>query len=152
MVRGSDHVARARASDTVDAVRLRSFKVRFREDYAWVVPAEDLAGEVFAAPGITLRGESAARARVLAAAVEAALAAFEPGVRVRSLAVDVSRPRVLATLEPTTPDADPRGRVVRLEHGAALDAALAAARPLVGYLEERASEALARRAREATGG
>lgn len=116
------------------AALVRSFKLRLREDYGRVVPSPAAQG---VAP-LTLRAERARRAIALAAPLCAALEAFEPGVRVRALSVHLDVPRVLATLDPTVPDADPRGRVVRLDgaSAAALDAVLAAGAPLVAYLDE----------------
>lgn len=107
---------------------VRSFKLKFREEYGRIVPSMDLHP-------LTLRGEEARRAIELAAPIEVTLRAFEPEVHVRSLSLDLARPRLLATLEPTTPDADARGRVVRLEAGPALDLVLASAAPLLAYLD-----------------
>ncbi|HEU4407432.1 MAG TPA: hypothetical protein VFS43_19355 [Polyangiaceae bacterium] len=128
------------------ALPLRSFKLHFVEARARVVPARDASGAAFAGPGVDLVGEGAREALALAAPLVAALAAFEPGVVVRSLSVDLAAPRLLASLEPATPGADPRPRAVRLAEPALVERVLDRAGPLVRHLGERAREALARRA------
>jgi hypothetical protein len=137
-------------------VLLRSFKLRFADTHVRVVPATDGAGCPFSGPGVDLRGEEAARALSLGEALVSILAELEPGVRVRSLAVDLERPRVTATLDPLDPGARAaparrppgaaeRPRVVRLDEGAILDRLVDASRPLCAHLAGAAAAALARR-------
>jgi hypothetical protein len=123
---------------------LRSFKLRMWDRHAWIVPATDARGCPFGGPGVTLRGEPADLAFAHAAPLLAALRAFEPGIEIRSLSVDLERPRILATLVPPTPTERPR--VVRLDDPATVERVLRGSDPLLRYLSERAAEALARRA------
>lgn len=131
----------------VSAVKLRSFKLQLRERRARIVPETDCAGCPFSGPGVDLNGGAVDLAFARAAPMLEALAAFEPGVGIRSVSVDLTRPRLLATLDPTIPEADPRPRVVRLDDGAALRRVLRAAEPLVVHLAQAAGEALQKRAR-----
>ncbi len=124
---------------------LRSFKLHFVEGRARVVPARDAAGCAFAGPGVDLVGDDARAALALGAPLVAALVALEPGARVRSLSVDLEAPRLLASLEPSAPEADPRPRAVRLAEAHLVERVLAAAGPLLRHLGERAAEALSRR-------
>jgi hypothetical protein len=124
-------------------VRLRSFKLRLADEHVRIVPATDAAGCPFAGPGVDLRGEPAKDAQRLAAPLFAALAIFEPGITVRSVAVDLERPRLTATLH-----AEGRPRVVRIEAGPALTLLLGEASGLVSYLADAATRAL--RARDAS--
>jgi hypothetical protein len=110
---------------------------------------------------VDLRGEDAARAFAAAAPLIAALAEAEPGVVVRSIAVDLSRPRVTATLDPCAPPitptpthptlehatqpADARPRVVRVDESPLLHRLLDASGPAVEMLSTAAAQALARR-------
>ena len=127
-------------------MRLRSFKLRTGERYVWVVPAIDLAGCPFGGPGVTLRDAPADRAIALAEPMLRTLATFEPGVRVKSLSIDLERARILGTLHPAALDGDARGRVIRVDGGPAFDLVVADARELIAYLEERATLSLTRRA------
>lgn len=126
-------------------MRLRSFKLRIFDNHVWIVPAVGNDGCVFAGPGVTLRGDEAHEAFALALPLLEALARFEPGITVRAMSVDLERPRLLATLEPTTPDRDPRPRVVRADAGPLLSEILRDADPLLDYLGEKAALALRRR-------
>lgn len=143
-------------------MRLRSFKLRLAEAHVRIVPLTDAAGCPFSGPGVDLRGDAAAAALGLATPLVATLQEAEPGVRVRSIAVDLERPRITATLDPTTPSEDrgspdkpgpargssgddPRARVVRLDDGALLRRLLEASGPICDHLARAASEALARR-------
>lgn len=132
-------------------MRLRSFKLRLVDVHVRVVPATDAAGCPFAGPGVDLRGEAAMAAIELAAPLLAALAEVEPGIVVRSLAVDLERPRVTASLEPTT-HADRRPRVVRIDEGAILRRLLDASAPICDHLAQEAAGALSRRAAGGTEG
>jgi hypothetical protein len=140
-------------------VRLRSFKLRLADAHVRIVPLTDAAGCPFSGPGVDLRGDAAARALALAAPLIAALHDAEPGVRVRSLAVDLERPRVTATLDPAAapgaggspgpalaPADSLRARVVRLDDGALLRRLIEASGPICDHLARAAAEALARRA------
>lgn len=125
---------------------LRSFKLRLADGHARVVPKTDARGCPFSGPGVDLRGEAAAEAFAAAAPLVDALGSFEPGVVVRSIAVDLERPRVTATLDPLTPAADPRPRVVRVDGGAALNRLVAASAAAIAVLAVLAERALAARA------
>lgn len=127
-------------------MRLRSFKLRFADEHVRIVPATDAAGCPFSGPGVDLRGEPAARAFALAEPLLAALAEAEPGIAVRSLAIDLERPRITASLEPSAPGADPRPRVVRIDGGALLRRLLDRSPALCDHLGREAAAALARRA------
>jgi len=127
-------------------VELRSFKLRLGDTHARVVPRTDAAGCPFSGPGVDLRGAEAEAAFRAAAPLIAALGAVEPGVVVRSIAVDLERPRVTATLDPTVPAADPRARVVRIDEGPLLHGLLDASAAVVAYLAIAAAAALERRA------
>ncbi len=131
--------------DATPRVALRSFKLRLADVHVRVVPRTDARGCPFSGPGVDLRGEDAARAFAAAAPLLAALAAAEPGVVVRSIAVDLERPRVTATLDPTVPAADPRARVVRVDESPLLHLLLDAAAPVVELLTIAAAAMLARR-------
>lgn len=133
-------------------MRLRSFKLRFADEHVRIVPATDAAGCPFSGPGVDLRGEPAARAFALAEPLLAALAEAEPGIAVRSLAIDLERPRITASLDPSAPTpagADPRPRVVRIDGGALLRRLLDRSPALCDHLGREAAAALARRAARA---
>jgi len=127
------------------------FKLRFWDGHVHAAAATGVDGEAFDGPGVDLRGDQAQEAFEAAAPVLERLAELEPGIRVRSLSLDLERPRLLATLEPTTPEADPRYRVVRLDRGAVLDRVLEAAGPVLELLTARVADALHRRGHMETG-
>lgn len=129
------------------------FKLRIWDRHVHAVAATDPEGEPFDGPGVDLRGEAADRAFEAAQPLWDLLHQLEPGIRVRSLSLHLERPRLLATLEPTTPEADDRPRVIRLDSssGWAMEAAIEAAGPVTAYLETRAAEALRRRRQAGTG-
>jgi hypothetical protein len=124
-------------------LRLRSFKLRFRDRHVRIVPAVGVDGCPFSGPGVDLLGPAALSALDLAEPMLAWLRAREPGIALRSLSVDVARGRVLVSFE------DAHGtsgkpmvlRVDAPESGELLDAAV----PLVEHLAHQAAEALARR-------
>ena len=118
-------------------MQLRSFKLRLADEHVRIVPATDAAGCPFAGPGVDLRGDAARDALRMAAPILAALATFEPGVAVRSIAIDLERPRLTATLH-----AEGRPRVVRMEAGPALTLLLESASDLVAHLADAAARAL----------
>ena len=126
-------------------MQLRSFKLRLVDGHVRVVPMTDGRGCPFSGPGVDLRGEPAEAAFRAAAPLLAALAAIEPGIVVRSVAVDLERPRITASLEPVSPDADPRLRVVRVDEGPALRRLLATSTAVTALLTTSAEEALTRR-------
>ena len=126
-------------------LRLRLFKLRPWDRHVHAVAATDPDGAPFDGPGTDLRGEDADRAFAKAQPLFDLLARIEPGARVRSLSLDLERPRLLATLEPAIPAADPRPRVIRIDCGWALDAALEAAGAVIAHLELRTADALRRR-------
>ncbi len=126
-------------------MELRSFKLRLRDTHVRVVPKTDALGCPFSGPGVDLFGAEATLAIRLAAPLLDALVAFEPGVVVRSIAVDLERPRVTATLDPTVPDASPRARVVRLDDGPMLRRLVALTDPVIAYLIQAAARCLAAR-------
>src|SRR5689334_17085046 len=101
-------------------VELRSFKLRLADGHVRIVPRTDGQGCPFSGPGVDLRDDDAAEALRAGAALVDALTAIEPGVVVRSIAVDLERPRVTATLDAIHPAANGRPRVVRLDEGPAL--------------------------------
>jgi hypothetical protein len=129
----------------VTRVELSSFKLRIAEGHVRAVPRTDARGCPFSGPGVDLRGDEAARVFAAAAPLVAALVEVEPGVVVRSIAVDLSRPRVTATLDPGTPATDARPRVVRVDEGPLLHRLLDASGPAVEMLSMAAAQALARR-------
>lgn len=123
---------------------LRSFKLRFDEDYAWVVPALDADGCPFGGRGVTLRGDDARVAQSLAEPLVRALALPSTSAA-RALSVSLEAPRkILATIAAT-----PRPTVVRVDEGPALALALAEAQPLIDALASCVARALAARARPA---
>jgi hypothetical protein len=126
-------------------VELRSFKLRLRDTHVRVVPKTDAQGCSFSGPGADLFGADATEAFRLAAPLVDLLVSFEPGVTVRSIAVDLERPRLTATLDPTVPEADPRARVVRLDDGPMLRRLLDRADPVIAYLVLAAARTLAAR-------
>lgn len=126
-------------------MELRSFKLRIADRHVRVVPRTDARGCPFSGPGVDLRGADADDAFRAAAPLIAGLAEAEPGIAVRSIAVDLERPRVTATLDPTTPEADPRPRVVRVDEGPLLRRLIEASGPAVTALVAAATLALARR-------
>ncbi|MDI1476077.1 hypothetical protein [Polyangium sp. y55x31] len=129
-------------------MQIRSFKLRVADRHVRVVPKTDAEGCPFSGPGVDLRGERAAQALTAAGPLFEALASFEPGVVIRSLSFDFERERLLATLEPTTPDADPRPRVVRIDGGPALRALLPLATTLATSLSALAAPVLAERQKD----
>lgn len=126
-------------------MELRSFKLRLADEHARVVPRTDARGCPFSGPGVDLRGADAEAAFRAAAPLLSLLAEAEPGIAVRSIAVDFERPRVTATLDPTTPAADARPRVVRLDDGPLLRRAIDASAAATEVLSAAAARALARR-------
>jgi hypothetical protein len=118
-------------------MHLRSFKLRLADRHVRIVPKTDATGCPFAGPGVDLFDEAAAEAFRLAAPLLATLAEFEPGIAVRSLAVDLERPRLTATLH-----AEGRPRVVRIDAGPALTRLLDETPALAAYLAEAAGHAL----------
>jgi hypothetical protein len=118
-------------------VELRSFKLRLAEGHVRIVPRTDAAGCPFAGPGVDLFAEAAQEAFHLAAPLLKALDEFEPGVAVRSLAVDLEKPRLTATLH-----AEGRPRVVRIDAGPALTRLLAATPDLAAHLADAAARTL----------
>jgi hypothetical protein len=106
------------------APALRSIKLRPAEARARVVPAADAAGCAFAGPGVDVLGADAVALVAAAAPVFAWFDALEPGVRVRTIAFDFVRERVIANVENSA-----RPRVVKVEAPASADL-FARARPL----------------------
>ncbi|MDI1435287.1 hypothetical protein [Polyangium sorediatum] len=129
-------------------MQIRSFKLRVADHHVRVVPMTDAAGCPFAGPGVDLRGERAAQAFAAAGPLFEALASFEPGVVLRALSFDFERERLLATLSPTAPDADPRPRVVRIDGGPALQILLPLAAVLATTLAALAAPVLAERPKD----
>ena len=129
-------------------MQIRSFKLRVADRHVRVVPKTDAEGCPFAGPGVDLRGERAAQAFAAAGPFFEALASFEPGVVLRALSFDFEQERLLATLSPTTPDADPRPRVVRIDGGPALQILLPLAAALATTLAALAAPVLAERPKD----
>jgi hypothetical protein len=130
-------------------MELRSFKLRIADGHVRMVPKTDARGCPFSGPGVDLRGPAAEAAFRAAAPLIDVLAAIEPGIVVRSIAVDLERPRVTATLDPTTPEADPRPRVIRLDEGPALRRIIEASTAVTAHLTLAATAALESRAQKA---
>ena len=126
-------------------LKLRSFKIRIADTHVRIVPDTDSAGCPFAGPGVDLRGAGAQQAIAQAQPILQVLQDIEPGVIIRSIAVDLVRPRVTATLDPTTPLTDARPRVIRIEDGMWLRVLVDKSRPLCEYLAVQAEQALQRR-------
>lgn len=126
-------------------LEILSFKLRFADEHARVMPKTDARGCPFAGPGVDLRGEDAQRAFAAAKPLIALLAEAEPGVVVRSLSVDLAKPRLLCTLEPSTPEKDPRPRVVRIEEGPLLRRMLGQCQAVISVLADASERALRRR-------
>ena len=99
---------------------------------------------MFSGPGVDLRGEEARAILALATPFRAWLEAREPGVRLRSLSVDLAAQRVLVTLEPNPGE---RPRVVRIDAPQGGDL-LRETSALEAALSEACAEKLRRRARE----
>ena len=129
-------------------MQIRSFKLRVADGHVRVVPKTDEAGCPFAGPGVDLRGPRAEEAFEAARPFFEALAAFEPGVVIRSLSFDFDKQRLLATFDPTTPEADPRPRVVRIDGGPALRTLLPHALALATCLAALARPVLAERPKD----
>jgi hypothetical protein len=124
------------------ATRLASYKLRFHDTHVRAVPERDDEGCPFAGPGVDLRGDEARAMLALAGPFRDWLEAREPGVELRSLAVDVRAARVIATLQPASPEQRPR--VVRIDPPNA-DALLVAARTLEESLAAACLHKLRRR-------
>jgi len=90
------------------ALPLVSYKLRMHEGHVRAVPATTPDGSVFCGPGVDLRGSVASAIIEAAAPMLSWLEAREPGVRVRSISVRLSGPRVLVSLEPGPADVRPR--------------------------------------------
>jgi hypothetical protein len=120
------------------------------------LPAADEEGRPFEGPGVDLRGDAAAAAFAAAAPVLAWFTAREPGVRLRSLSMEIGTGRVLATIKPDAlglapPHAlrAPKARLVRVDPRASVEL-LEAARPLLAYLGTATREVLRRRTKSTT--
>ncbi len=117
---------------------LRSVKLQLEGRRVRVVPARGLDGCAFAGPGVDLVGDEADGVLAAAAPIADWLAAREPGVAVRSIALDLVTGRVLVTYHPGGDRAEgARPHVLRVtpplswELVAAAAPALAALAPLV---------------------
>lgn len=120
---------------------LRSFKLQRRERRVRVVPALDHDRCPFSGPGVDLLDERCDVVMALAQPLFGGILAFEPGVEIRSVSVDLERPRLLITLE-----APGRPRVVRVDEPSLVERLLAPCAPLLASLAEAASAALRARA------
>lgn len=131
-------------------IALASYKLRFHDEHVRAVPARDAAGCAFAGPGVDVRGAEA-RAILATAAppLRAWLEAREPGVVLRTMSMSRGKngdeaPRVLMTLEATTPGERPRVIRFDMPHaGELVEAAAAAEARIVSACEA----ALAKRAK-----
>lgn len=124
---------------------LRSWKVRFEEGRARIVPRTFADGAPFEGPGIDVGGDELATVLPALAPVRTWVEGREPGTRVRSLSFDFDRGRALATLR----GAD--GRIVALRVDEEDDGALfALARTASAFLAEAATKVLARRVVQST--
>lgn len=97
------------------AVVLASYKLMFEARRVRALP-RTVAGAPFTGPGVDLLGADAEAVFAAARPLLAWLAAREPGVSVRSISVDLTRPRVIVTL-----GAAPKPRVLRVDGGAAVE-------------------------------
>jgi hypothetical protein len=112
-------------------------KLRFFDGHVRVVPAADLDGCPFTGPGVDLRGEDAREAFALAAPVLRWFEEREPVV-LRTLAIDLTARRVLATTQET----GARPRVIKIDErtdASSVNAIAALAAPLVKRLGEHAA-------------
>lgn len=124
------------------APALRSFKLRFSDLHVRVVPATGADGCAFCGSGVDLTGAEAQAAFALAGPLLAAV-----GAGVRTLSVDLERPRLLATCAAGA--GAPRGvRVVRIDDAQVLGALLAQVAPLLTLLAQTAAAHLAARLAE----
>lgn len=121
-------------------MQLRSFKLRLDDGHVRIVPLTDAAGSAFTGPGVDLRGPSAEEAFRLAAPLLAGLAEIETGISVRSISIDLQKPRLTATLH-----AEGRPRVVRIDEGPALTRLLQRTDAMIAYLIDSAMRAMAAR-------
>jgi hypothetical protein len=122
-----------------------SIKLRFHERRVRIVPALDAAGCPFAGPGVDLSGADAERVLAAAEGLVAAFGEVEPGARLRSVAIDFTGRRAVATLMPGP--ADERPRVVKVGEGRLLERLLEAAAATADVAAPMVAAALARRAR-----
>lgn len=126
------------------APALRSFKLRFSDLHVRVVPATGADGCAFCGSGVDLTGAEAQAAFALAGPLLAAV-----GAGVRTLSVDLERPRLLATCAAGVGAGAPRGvRVVRIDDAQVLGALLAQVAPLLTLLAQTAAAHLAARLAE----
>lgn len=125
-------------------MRLRSFKLQRREGRVRLVPEQGLDGCPFGGPGVDRLDEPGQRLLAAAEPLFRAVEALEPGVRVRSLAADLSSWRMVITLEGAS-----KPRVVRIEEPSLVERLLGASDGLLATLEQAAEDGL--RARVATG-
>jgi hypothetical protein len=105
------------------------------------LPAAGEDGRAFQGPGFDLRGDDARRVFEAAAPLLAWIQAREPGARVRSLSLEVSRARVLVTLAGAPGE---RPRVVRVDPPASIEL-VEGARAVLSHLGEVGIEVLRRR-------
>jgi len=131
-----------------DPLPIASFKLNVAGGRVRIVPARDLSGCPFAGPGVDLVGAEAAVAMGVAAPIVAWLQERET-VIVRTLSLDVSRRRLLVTIE-----AEPRPRVVRIDPRIASASAeiIERAAPLLRHLGAVARGKLAARASHSSRG
>lgn len=129
----------------MERVDLLSFKLRLVDRRVRVVPARGDDGCAFSGPGVDLLGADAEMVFSAARTLFSTIERVQPGVVLRSVAVDLKRRRVLATMDPLTPDADPRGQVIRVDSGHLLDALIDAAEALTPTLLPLVRAALLRR-------
>jgi hypothetical protein len=125
------------------ALPLSSYKIRFHDVHIRAMPAVDADGAKFGAAGVDLGGDEARAVIAAAAPVIAWLDAREPGVRVRSISVKTSGPRVLVSLDPNS-TLDPRPRALRFDPPWA-DELVLAARDAERMIGEACVRALERR-------
>lgn len=122
-------------------VVLASIKLHFFERRVRCVVEPGASAVVAGGPGVDLVERDAERVLEAAAALCGALAAVEPGIRVRSMLVDRRSRRVVATLAGD----GGRPRVVKLLEGALFERLMALCDDLVGVAGPLVVEALRRR-------
>jgi hypothetical protein len=125
-------------------MKLRSFKLQRHERHLRLVPATGLDGCPFGGPGVDVIGDEADALLALAEPLFAGIEALEPGVRIRSLSVDLERPRLLVTLVDRLSSMQ-KPRVLRVDETSLIERLLGESGPLLGALATAAEAALARR-------
>jgi hypothetical protein len=129
---------------TEPGITLRSFKLQRHERHLRIVPATGPDGCPFGGPGVDVSDDEADTILALAAPLFAAIEGLEPGVQIRSLSVDLTRPRLLVTLVDRLSTLQ-KPRVLRIDEISLIERLLGRSGPLLAALSRAAEAALARR-------